>query len=88
MFLRGNVGKHCMKEHRKPCRALALGETPPEPLYLNWEDYITNPDDCIPVKKNGIFEDLCDPQSNYTMVDHAMSALNDEEYEDIPDQKS
>jgi len=40
---RDNLSKHCAKEHRAPCRALLVGETPLKPRYRNWQKYIADP---------------------------------------------
>ena len=64
----GNIGKHCRGVHKQPSRGLKVGDKPPWPMYVNHEDYIANPDDCIPLRSTGAFEEYFDAISNYTSV--------------------
>ena len=73
--------------HDKPCRVLAVGDTPPEPMYVNWKHYFEDPDDCRPMRTDGVYDEFFDPKSNFGQAKPTQPDTKDEDMEDATGHK-
>ena len=47
---KGNISRHCRANHNKSSRALKFNEVPPDPMYINWREWVEDPARTIPFK--------------------------------------